>query len=448
MKDTGMLTDRRTPGWHRLVRWLVLVLGILTLCLGLLAPEFRGQLLFSGGVLLLIGWFLQPLSRHYRTIAVVFLNTVLLLLVIEFLATATLATVNVRFVRDLLESVMGRPSKLVDHYLALPYYTDQEWSQQYWSELLQALRKDYYPYVIWRSPGFKGELLNIDAHGRRMTPDATCSPDALRVYVFGGSSTWGWGAPDWGTVPAYLQQQLSRQHAEPVCVVNYGENAFVSTQNVVQLLLLLDAGDVPDAVVFLDGVNDVLAASQNRVPLVHQNFEEIAALFEEPDPPLLTWVRDLHTVTLLQTLVRESGLAATAGSSAIGPGPDDLADAVARTYLNNYRIVSALAGSYGFRYYFFLQPYILAGDKVLTPEEQDMPTGLNWVFNLDATVVDLFADTYSRIEAGRPEHEHLYSLTGVFDEEPRQVWLDTWGHTTPVGNERIAAAISTVVDLR
>ena len=418
------------------------------LCLGLLVPAYRGQLLSAAAVLLLAGWFLRSLSANYRDIAFVFLNTVLLFLAMELVATAILATSKVSYIRGLLESVMGRPGKIVDHYLALPFYAEQEWSQAYWSELLQALRKDYYPYVVWRSPGFSGELLNIDGQGRRVTPGAACVPGALRVYVFGGSTAWGWGAPDWGTIPAYLQQQLERQYAEPVCVVNYGENAYVSTQNVIQLLLLLDSGDVPDAVVFLDGVNDVLAASQNRAPLVHQNFEEIAALFEKPVHPLVAWVRDLNTVELFHTLARQTGLSAATGSTGAGTAPDDLAGAVARTYLNNYRIVAALAASFQFRYYFFLQPYILEGDKALTPEEQNMLTGLNWVFNLDAAVTDLFAGTYSQIEASRPEHEYLYSLTGVFDDAPGQIWLDTWGHITPVGNEMAAVAISRMMKLR
>lgn len=53
--------------------------------------------------------------------------------------------------------------------------------------------------------------------------------------------------------------------------MNYGENAYVSTQGLIHLILLLESGDVPDMVIFYDGVNDILAASQSWMPIVHQN---------------------------------------------------------------------------------------------------------------------------------------------------------------------------------
>jgi hypothetical protein len=68
------------------------------------------------------------------------------------------------------------------------------------------------------------------------------------------------GAPDWGTIPAYLQEELEERFNGAVCVVNYGEDGFASTQEVILLLIELQRGNVPDAVIFYDGVNDVTAA--------------------------------------------------------------------------------------------------------------------------------------------------------------------------------------------
>ncbi|NIV75259.1 MAG: hypothetical protein GWN37_10600, partial [Gammaproteobacteria bacterium] len=49
---------------------------------------------------------------------------------------------------------------------------------------------------------------------------------------------------------------------------------------VIQLQMLIAAGDIPDAVVFYSGVNDVFAADQAGRPILHQNLREIAAGFE------------------------------------------------------------------------------------------------------------------------------------------------------------------------
>jgi hypothetical protein len=219
----------------------------------------------------------------YRATAIMLLNTLLLLVGLELAATAVLTIAMLPTTKGLLAHITGKPNDLVAHYLALPYYAEQDWSSRYWPEHQLALKKNYHPYVIWRSPAFTGVMLNIDQDGVRKTPGSECRPsDAYKVFVFGGSAMWGWGVPDWGTIPAYLQTELQATHDEPVCVVNFGENAYVSTQSLIQLQLLLESGNVPDVIIFYDGVNEVLAASQTGQPILHQNFAEITSLFQDP----------------------------------------------------------------------------------------------------------------------------------------------------------------------
>ena len=43
-----------------------------------------------------------------------------------------------------------------------------------------------------------------------------------------------------------------------------------------------------------------------------------------------------------------------------------LSDLIVQDYLGNYKIVSALAQKYGFKYFFFLPPSIAVGNKPLT----------------------------------------------------------------------------------
>jgi hypothetical protein len=312
------------------------------------------------------------------------------------------------------------------HYLRLPYYAEQAWAVQYWQEHKMALKKDYHPYTIWRSPPFEGELLNIDQNGIRHTPGPECEADSSRVFLFGGSAMWGWGAPDWGTIPAYLQAKLHAVNPEPVCVVNFGEQAYVSTQSLIQLILLLDAGDIPDTVIFYDGVNEVLAASQSGRPIIHQNFSETAAKFRDSQPSFLKGLQTLKSFTLLQLLFSQLDL--LQGENMSRPPPpvdsDRLAGEVVQAYVANYKSVASLAESYDFDYYFFWQPYILAGGKPLTKEEQAMITGLNWVFILDQETRDLFTKTYKRIEFEAPGLDHF------FDQTETLVWIDTWGRAS------------------
>ncbi len=249
---------------------------------------------------------------------------------------------------------------------------------------------------------------------------------------------WGWGAPDWGTIPAYLQAELQQRRGGPVCVVNFGEQAYVSTQSLIQLELLLESGRVPNVVVFYDGVNEVLAASQNARPFFHQNYEEVAKLFQSPRHPLTTWLGQSSSVYLMRQARSQFG-----GSSRphVAFDPDRVADDVAAAYLANLKTVRALAQAYGFEVHFFWQPYILLGDKPLSPEERQMQSGLNWVLNLDQPLRRLFTVTHERIEARAETVDDLHDLVHAFDDVPDPIWIDTWGHITPDGNRLVAQSI-------
>ena len=91
---------------------------------------------------------------------------------------------------------------------------------------------------------------------------AVCGPTSFKLSVLGGSTVWGTGSADWNTLPAHLQTELQRVSARPVCVVNFGESAYVLTQSVLQLLLQLQAGNVPDLVIWYEGYNDAYSAYQ------------------------------------------------------------------------------------------------------------------------------------------------------------------------------------------
>jgi hypothetical protein len=74
---------------------------------------------------------------------------------------------------------------------------------------------------------------------------------------------WGTGSPNWDTIPANLQKGLEKLKKGPVCVMNFAESAYVSTQDVIMLQLQLRSGNVPDVVVFYNIGGDVYSAYQS-----------------------------------------------------------------------------------------------------------------------------------------------------------------------------------------
>ena len=385
------------------------------------------------------------MRRFYTSTAVAVLNTLLLLMVVELVCTGLIKIIDLPASKKVIARITGHPNDLILYYQGLSYYTEEDWSPLYWKEFKLALRKKYSPYVIWRSAPFDGTLINIDPSGYRHTPAAACGSDAYKVYVFGGSAIWGWGSPDESTIPALLQSGFQSKLGTPVCVMNYGENAYVSTQGVIHLMLLLESGDVPDVVIFYDGINDVLAASQSGKPIVHQNLSEISDLFENHQAPIISFVQSSNSFQLLEMILSQFPISVGREAPKLQYDPNLLSDQVAEAYLDNYEIVSSLADKYHFDFYFFWQPHILMGNTRLSSEEQNMITGLNWVLNLDPPLVELFQKTYKKIEAETPNYEHLYYLGNIFDPVEESVWIDTWGHITPKGNQIVANELIRVI---
>ncbi len=357
--------------------------------------------------------FRDRLGAFYRAASLLFFNFFLLLVLLEVVSGLVMSL---------------RLSRGLDAWARLSYYQDQDWGERYWREarfIFQSDPVDYHPYVIWRRTPFSGETINVGPDGIRVTPGADCAPGAFTVFTFGGSAMWGFGAPDWATIPALLQEMLTVEREEPVCVVNYAEPAFVSTQSLIQLETALQRGARPDAAIFLEGANDVIAARQTGEAGGHHNQAEIVRKLESGSRPLLNALQSSRTFELLRALVAARVSAPV--EAPIGP----LAEQVAGVYLENIEIVQALAARYGFSAYFYWQPVLPAGEKTLTSEEQDLLAGMELV------EIELFFETNRVIAERAAEHPELALLTHVFDGQVEAIWIDPL-HFSPDGNRLIA----------
>ena len=384
-----------------------------------------GQILLIaiGLLAMLVGVLGSRFAKLYQNTATVLLNTIVLLVLVELVA--------ILFGRSLYRL---RQSEIQ----TLSYYTNQDWAEVYWQEASQTNEVHYKPYVIWEKNPFAGETINFDHKGIRQTPGAECVAGAYRVFTFGGSTMVGWGSPDWGTIPAYLQSGLDELMEVPVCVVNFGEDGYVSTQSLISLILELQAGNTPDAVFFYDGINDILAAYESQQAGVHVTLPKIAAIFEGQENPLLTWARGTRTFALLQNLSgkigqdRPGNIQASSTVGEITTDTSSLANAVSQIYLANYEMVSVLAQEYDFLYAFYLQPHPAVARKRLTDEEFEM------LSRMDPGLSNLAQTAYRNVALAAPERDNLWYIADIFDLEEGQIWVDEVGHITPEGNLIIA----------
>lgn len=297
-------------------RRLSLTGGALLVLLGLTAdllhfgqPGFgeRQILLVAGGVLLLLtGLLLKRASAAapeaapssppagarlvtaYRTLAIVLLNALLGLLVLNGAAAVGLhLTDRLGWTRP-LDPELGSPLLQIAtlraaHQIAGRFGAQGAsvlalddarlgaiypgWPRARIAALLaesrgRALRFD--PWTQFREKPFRGRFFHVVEPGYRQVRDPGPWPmdrAAHNVWVFGGSTTFGYGLADEQTIPSHLQEALRARHpGAPIHVYNFGQGYFYSAQELALFTSLLTSsplpGGPPEIAVFVDGINE------------------------------------------------------------------------------------------------------------------------------------------------------------------------------------------------
>jgi hypothetical protein len=369
----------------------------------------------------------------YGAGAVVLANTILLFAAVELAAALALGRTS----SQAGEKLPGENS---------PYYREKPWATAYWREF-HSLRHAYHPYFLWRARPFRGRLINIDSNGQRATPGSHCVPEAYQVYAFGGSTLWGWGEPDSTTLGALIQAELARPSPRPVCVRNFAQLGSNSTQDLIQLLRELQAGRIPDLVIFYSGVNEIIPPYGYGEAGAHFDLRIIATRLEtaldesrHARQGLRTWIAGSSLWRLASRIGAAARRPGKQGRGPAGPGGPfmsrGLTDSIVSTFVANLAALDAIASRYGFKHEVFWQPNALVGLKPLTREEQDM--------RAHEGIRPLVQLVYSGVSCVAARSKHIHDLSNVFAGESALVYLD-WNHVTSTGNRVIARAISQAV---
>jgi hypothetical protein len=367
------------------------------------------------------------LSKWYSNIAVILFNTVILLVILEVGAGVFLRV----FPRE------TNDQKSLNSVLRLQYYFGQDWSREYWTEhLIHTKNWHYALHSLWQTDAYDGTYIHVDEHGRRLTTNGNngvCQEGQYRIFLFGGSTMWGFGVRDKDTIPSFIQAQLP-----DVCVLNYGELGYTSTQALIRLQHELSVGNVPNMVIFYDGVNDTSTANRYSIPGGHFFYEVIEPVVKSKPNynPLLMLIRDSNLYDLI------------AGEPPF-PGPPNLAtppfdkaflDDVTGIYLANVRNANLLADSYGFAFFAFIQPVLPVIERPLSDEEQ------TFLYQMAGGLPDLVRTVYPRWQAvaDNDPDDYLHYLGTALDHVQELVWID-WHHLTPWGNLAMSDTILKII---
>jgi hypothetical protein len=305
----------------------------------------------------------------------------------------------------------------------------------------------YAPYTGWQArPGASSDI-GVGQDGNRLTPGGG-SRNAFRVFLFGGSALWGRGVPDSCTIAAYLQAGLDSLPGRPVDVENFAQIGWTSTQSLVKLVLELQAGNVPDFVIFYDGVADAEAAYAQGMAGSQQGLDEIdGKLLGESRgqmaPSFMDLVRSSSIYTVISGFAGNPGLIRDLAGETLpallepldpGVSPDSLAADVTDCYFENLEAVGILSRSYGFRFLFVWQPAAFAGNKLLCGDEVAIVDGLN------PSLADFYRRLWQLMWSRAEGTPGFVYLGGAFEQIAAPLFIDA-SCMNSEGNRRVAGAI-------
>jgi hypothetical protein len=217
------------------------------------------------------------------------------------------------------------------------------------------------PYTDMTDPPSVGRFVNVDpvVGFRKSKNQAPWPPDARNsnVFVFGGSTTFGYGVADDYTIASYLQPLLPpTPPGRPARIYNFGHSGFYSTQERILFERLVVAGHRPDVAIFIDGLND-FAATQDE-PMTANRLRYAFRMSDEG--PLWTGLRAVPLTTTVLHVGRLLGLTKPIeiDEPETPPAYDDtgyLASILAR-YRRSKRAIEGIGAAHGIRTVFVWQP--------------------------------------------------------------------------------------------
>ena len=311
-------------------------------------------------------------------------------------------------------------------YIQSPVYEGFPGRDEFWREQRRAKRgANFEPYYHWRRGAFVGKFTNTSPDGVRLTVKNNIAPDARKIFLFGGSTLWGTGSPDRNTIPSELQALLGPKFD----VYNYGESGYVSTQELNYLLYKLSLGDIPDTVIFYDGVNDGYAGAYSpSIPRDPQKLREENKI----SSGTLTDLASLFTKSnYYEFFFREKGQ--RNWDLQVEKKIESNSSSVIDMYEAHIKQIKALSNEYGFKALFFWQPNLYSLNRNMNDFERS-------IINLSSPV--LIKSQKAVYEAAKArltgrQNEAIYFLGDIFDELDEPIYID-WMHIGPNGNKIVA----------
>jgi hypothetical protein len=316
--------------------------------------------------------------QYYKTVAILLLNTIVLFVIINIVLLAVIHLRNTRSSKEIekqgLEQLDHVPLQKV-----YPGYTQQEIEQLLHDTWDRGLL-EFEEFTHFKERAFQSTYVNVSPHGYRLTvPQGPWPPDptALTIFLFGGSTTFGYAVADSETIATYLQKELRAAYPEKtIWVYNFGRGYYYSAQEAILFQRLLVHNHTPDIAIFLDGLNDFAVGYADKpgsTEALHRFIEEqhkyrdaslstmVARFLDKIQPEAYRWYDNLPVMRFTKYLQRlpdkatappaepRQAEAQTYGNQAVLEG-------VVQRYFAQKKMIEAVSRAYQVTSVFVIQP--------------------------------------------------------------------------------------------
>ena len=308
-------------------------------------------------------------------------------------------------------------------------------------EIFRELRQQdmkWKSYVHYSFKPFEGKHNTIYANGQRKTENFSLknSKNALKIFCFGGSTMYSSGARDEHTIPSKLSKLIHDKFPnQNIEITNFGCHGYTRTSENIQLQQELIKNNIPDIVIFYDGVNEIISAHQNNRAGTPTNAYnrinefKIAHDYKKRIRLVITSSNLYRFTTALQRKINTN--------SAYGKlqnRPDSLGLSIAKNYIGLVKISNSLEKDYGFKTYNFIQP-IIYSKKHLSPTEKEY-------YKYQEYYENLYRISYNAIknDSLMINDPSLIDISNAFDTTKKTIYVD-FCHVSELGNELVAKKI-------
>ncbi|WP_298508338.1 SGNH/GDSL hydrolase family protein [uncultured Kordia sp.] len=296
------------------------------------------------------------------------------------------------------------------------------------------------PYLHYRFKPMNGKYNTIYKNGLRKTanPSLKDSATAIKIFCFGGSTMYSSGARDQHTIPSELSQLIHKNFPDQnVEVTNFGCHGYTRATENIQLQRELIKNNIPDIVIFYDGVNEVISGHQNNAagePTNAYNRRREFKLAHSYKKRVKLMINSSNLYRFMTTMQRKIFSGSTYAQ--LSSRSDALATDIAENYIGLVEISKSLEDAYGFKVFNFMQPNIYSKKNLSETEKE--------YFKMQQYYENLYTLAYENVrkDSLMINDSTFVDVSDAFDHTDRTMYFD-FCHTGEKGNQLVADRIFT-----